>query len=1632
MTQTNANWAQGISGDWTAAANWAGGVVPGTSGMTTSADTATLSASGTYTVTVGATTAWSVGSVSVSASGATLLVGSGGLAVSTGVTLSSGTLLLGGMLIGGTVAEKGGTLAVQSSSYSAGLNSVTVDGALNLSGTGLRLGLVGTNQFLNASGTGPGNILLTGAGTTLSVTDTETLAGLTLAFGNASSSASVLQLGSYFAQSLTLGTGAIVNVTGNALISNLAQTVSKQVLNAGSISIASGGLLEVGTEVQLAAAAGTLAVQSGGTLQLDGSYTTAGLQSLITSDAGTVVVTGVLDDSGAKLTLAPGGALPSLVLQGGTLRGGTVALAGGYLSLTSGGTPYTPISSTLDGVTLQGTLNLGTPAGSVAGANQVLIRDGLVLQGAGGSGPGTVLLTGAGQSLVAADSETLDNAAITFGNAIVAATLGATGSGTVTIGAHATVSVGGLARIAGGSFANNGSIQVASGSRLTIAAGTTLGTSSGTLSLAAGSTLELDGTVATGALSTLVTTGGGVVEVDGTLSNAGQTLSVKPGPFDAVLLRGGTIQGGTVALAGGSFQVAGGANGTSPVLSGVALQGTLDLSQPLSGTVGTYLGLQGGVTYAGQGGSGQGAILLTSAGTELRALDQETLANVAVTLGSSTGTAVLGTAAGGGYTLASSGSINVTGQAQIGGSGSFANNGGIRVGTGARLDVGAGVFLGTSTGTITVAAGGTFALDGSLTTASLLGLDLSGPGAVAIDGTLYNSGKTLQLKPGGALTSLTLAGGTLSGGILSLAGGTLLTCTGAQLSTLNGVTVQGTLNLALPQSGVAAPLQLRGSVVFEGVGGTGPGSILLTGQNQSIVVGDSETLGNVAVSLGGGAHLSEAAGGTLTLGTGFMLDTVGEGSLTGGLIRNQGAITVESNQTLHVDAGFTNAGTLAVGYGGRVLVGGTTNLAAFTALEDSITGAGTLGLDAGAVLALGGGTLNLAAGSPLDGATMLGTISDGTITATGGSLAPGNFTLDGVTWEGTLAATGGSLTLLDGTQVQATGGGAGLLDATRLTGPLTISGGFDQATILLGGGTLQAGAGGAQLGAASALNLGAGAIVAGTVTDAGSATLSNGHAALTGSFASTGSITVTDGTLAAANLAVSGTITLEDNSTLQLAGPAALGGTVAFGGTGANRLAFGTAGYDSATLSNFRYGDTVDLGGLAYGNGLALNLQGSTLQVVRGTTAIASFTLQPPAQGASYSAGQFDLTSDGMGGTLLTTQYRAVTPAWSGPGADFDAAWYLAEYPSVATSGMDPLTQYLTVGWKEGYNPNPWFNTDYYLNQNPDVAAAGVNPLVHYEQNGWKEGRDPSASFSTNGYLAANPDAAAAGMDPLQHFLDYGQYEGRQPVAATPHLNGPQDPLVEGAWYLAQYPDAAASGLDPTQYYDQVGWKLGENPDPWFDTKYYLTANPDVAAAGANPLQHFEQFGWNEGREPSLAFNDQAYLSANPDVAAAGVDPLVHYMEYRPIRGADDVHQQPDCDRRNRSSIGSRLLLRSTRHDRPRERGCLRELRSGWLEAGPQPGPVVQHQLLPCPEPRCGEDRHGPARPFRGIWLEGGAEPERELQRVEVSCRPPVRRCLRRGPARAILDRRPSGGDAGDPRLILTGHRRPCPAPRRG
>jgi len=85
---------------------------------------------------------------------------------------------------------------------------------------------------------------------------------------------------------------------------------------------------------------------------------------------------------------------------------------------------------------------------------------------------------------------------------------------------------------------------------------------------------------------------------------------------------------------------------------------------------------------------------------------------------------------------------------------------------------------------------------------------------------------------------------------------------------------------------------------------------------------------------------------------------------------------------------------------------------------------------------------------------------------------------------------------------------------------------------------------------------------------------------------------------------------------------------------------------------------------------------------------------------------------------LTAEQHAAVA-------AEFDAAFYMALNPDVATAGIDPLDHFIRAGWLEDRDPNPRFSVQDYLDANPDVAAANINPFAHYLVAGRAEGRSP-------------------------------------------------------------------------------------------------------------------------------------------------------------------------------------------------------------------------------------------------------------------------------------------------------------------
>jgi hypothetical protein len=60
----------------------------------------------------------------------------------------------------------------------------------------------------------------------------------------------------------------------------------------------------------------------------------------------------------------------------------------------------------------------------------------------------------------------------------------------------------------------------------------------------------------------------------------------------------------------------------------------------------------------------------------------------------------------------------------------------------------------------------------------------------------------------------------------------------------------------------------------------------------------------------------------------------------------------------------------------------------------------------------------------------------------------------------------------------------------------------------------------------------------------------------------------------------------------------------------------------------------------------------------------------------------------------------------------FSAEWYVAHYPDVATSGLDPALHYVTIGVIEGRDPGPRFSMRSYLDRNPTADRAALLDLL--------------------------------------------------------------------------------------------------------------------------------------------------------------------------------------------------------------------------------------------------------------------------------------------------------------------------------
>ena len=126
---------------------------------------------------------------------------------------------------------------------------------------------------------------------------------------------------------------------------------------------------------------------------------------------------------------------------------------------------------------------------------------------------------------------------------------------------------------------------------------------------------------------------------------------------------------------------------------------------------------------------------------------------------------------------------------------------------------------------------------------------------------------------------------------------------------------------------------------------------------------------------------------------------------------------------------------------------------------------------------------------------------------------------------------------------------------------------------------------------------------------------------------------------------------------------------------------------------------------------------------------------------------------------------------------DMDLTWYASLFPK-GSEPADPVMHYLCEGSKSGYEPAPWFSTPHYIASYPDVLTSGMNPFVHYVLVGKKENR--KLPLKENGRKAHAVDAyrahaTASAAGPL--FEDFDPHLGKNKSVKAKVM----------AYYLPQY-----------------------------------------------------------------------------------------------------------------------------------------------------------------------------------------------------------------------------------------------------
>jgi hypothetical protein len=1284
---TAISWKTGATDVWSDSAAWSTGVVPGSSDdvtITVAPQTALVP----YTVEV--QSAVSVHSVTLNQAAATLQVSNTTLSVGTTFALTAGAIdLYNGTLQGGTYVSAAGTVLLDQTANA--INNVTWDGTLDLTA-----GLNGDQVTLNtltmhgANGTGAGtlaigasvkatvydgtlsnavvtlgnNAFLYNDGGSLTLASTTSVTASTSAtlgfysyepFGVVLNQGKITASGTASALSISAGTftntGSIIATAGGKILINTSTGT-----NSGLISVGSGSFVELETSSS-AGFTNTGSIAVTGTLALGYALTTAQLSAFPTS-AGTLAIAGALSNVATTLTTST--KLANLMLDGGTITGGTVVNNGHFAFGSTSVGSYASNAGTLAGVTFDGAINLTAPL-------DLTVTGSLTLQGSTGSGAGSLVVTGAGAGIDFIGSQVLNNAAVKLGSNtftpglayLEAGNYGETSGTTLVLGTSLAVTQAGTYAVlfsngSGDAILNDGSITAAvAGGTLTLQGFTNAGTLNdtnellsltGTAGIASGltnsGTLSLAGTLAgivsqyylaapmfsnAGLLSVSngasITLGSTLAFTNtGTLSISAATVSLYGSYTTASLGSVKVTNAGTLGILGTLTNTGTLALGAGNAISALALGGLISggtikdsggglklAGGTLSGvafdgtlslaTANTRLTVLGGLVMAGATGSGAGSIALTGGGSNIDFIGSQTLDNATVSLG--------GTAS--------------TGYAQQITAGYYNES------AATTLTLGAHVLLSQS---------GTYATLGGYTT----------------NDVIINNG---------TITAAYTSGFFNAGGLIN--NGTILVANGDDVSAIGGNA--GTITVS------GGTLSMAGTFANSGL-------LSLSGTA-------SQLFANYGTALANSGTLSVGGGAILSLGS------------SSGIFSNTGTLLVAA-ASVSLGGSFTTAsfGTVKVTNGGSLSLYGT------------LANSGTFSLGTGSaipVLTLGYG----------------GTISGGAIADAGGGLVAAGGTLSNVSYKGllSLAAANATLTVAGGLAMQpATGTGVGTIAVTGAASSLYLAG-----SQTIGNAVLDIGASTAGTYASIYLTKPTSSVATVTLA-AGSSLVQTGNAILygssgfnssAGSYVSDGDTLLNNGTLSFnqanaffntrnANIQNAGAMSIGNGADISIAdGTLTNSGTISLSGS-LSTLSFDTTdgnndGFVNTGLLSIGAGNTVTLDGstnfygtpiaaLQWSNAGTINVAGGTLYAGNafttaqlGRVAVSnggSLVFDPDAvlnnAGATLSLG----TGSAIGTLMLGGTISGGTIADAGGGINF------GQFSQYGTGTLDGVTYRgaLTVG----------------------------------------------------------------------------------------------------------------------------------------------------------------------------------------------------------------------------------------------------------------------------------------------------------------------------------------------------------------